>query len=346
MGKKGFLQRCELLPVNVIATALGFATLSNMWAAALGFPWVRVITHILAAVVWLMAVVKMTRFYQSFKTEYTLFVPCALYATFSMLTMVLGAFVLDIHITGIVTTASVPVLGVIGRAIWLIGVALHTAHFLVFTYRFVIKGGVKLDSFLPTWFVTYMGYLVAVVTGPPMGFNWIMEALMFYGFIVYPLVVIGQLIRIKIKPIPHMFKPTGAIFLAPTSLFFITWLNVAQNMWGWDIPAVVWIAYLIVFITIIRVATLMPSYIRAGFAPGMAALTFPSAIAVVATFRMVGWLAANGMERMAFLLNQFFGIQIYLTTAIMVYVGYNFFFHWRKDPVKPIPADSSAAKLS
>ena len=346
MGKKSFIRQCELLPVNVIATALGFATLSNMWAAALGFPGVRVITHIAAAVVWFMAVVKMTRCFQSFKTEYTLFVPCALYATFSMLTMVLGAFILDMHITGIITTAPLPVLGMIGRALWLAGLVLHVIHLFVFTFRFVIKGGVKIDSFLPTWFVTYMGLLVAVVTGPPMGFDRVLEAVMVYGFIVYPLVVIGQLIRIKIKPIPHMFKPTGAIFLAPTSLFFITWLNVAQNIWGWNIPAVVWIAYVIVFITIIRVATLIPSYIRAGFAPGMAALTFPSAIAVVATFRMTGWLASNGMEEIAFWLNQFFGIQVYLTTAIMVYAGYNFFFHWRKDPVKPAPADSSAAKLS
>ncbi|MDR0512577.1 MAG: hypothetical protein LBG93_05690, partial [Treponema sp.] len=122
MEKKNFFQRCELLPVNVIATALGFATLSNMWAAAFGFPWVRVLTHIAAAVVWFMAVIRMTRYFQSFKTEYTLFVPCALYATFSMLTMVLGAFILDIHITGIVTAASVPLLGVIGRALWLTGV--------------------------------------------------------------------------------------------------------------------------------------------------------------------------------------------------------------------------------
>jgi tellurite resistance protein TehA-like permease len=190
-----------------------------------------------------------------------------------------------------------------------------------------------------------MGYLVAVVTGTPMGFNWILEVLMFYGFIIYPVVVIGQLIRIKIKPIPHMFKPTGAIFLAPTSLFFITWLNVAENMWGWNFPAVTWLAYIIVLVTIIRVATLIPDYIRGGFSPGMAALTFPSAIALVATFRMVGWLGANGMEEIAFWLNQFFAIQAYLTTSIMVYVGYNFFFHWRKDPVKPAPADSSAAKL-
>ncbi|MCL2602741.1 MAG: hypothetical protein FWD91_08015 [Treponema sp.] len=348
MSKNSFIKRCELLPVNVIATALGFATLSNMWALALGFPWVRIVTHVGAAIVWIMAAIKMTRCYPSFKAEYTMVVPCALYATFSMLAMLLGAFILDIHATPIITPNPVPALATVGRAVWIFGLALHAVQVSVFTFRFVIKGGVKLDSFLPTWFVTYMGFLVGVVTGLPVGFPWIMQALMVYGIVVYPLVVIGQLVRIRKKPIPHMFKPTGAIFLAPPSLFFIAWLNVAQNpdLWNLNIPAVVWLSYLIVFVTIIRVATLIPGYIRLGFSPGMAALTFSSAIATVATFRMVGWLNANGMGDIAFWLNQFFGVQMFLTTVIMVYVGYNFYFLWRKDPLKLAPADSSAAKLT
>jgi len=80
----------------------------------------------------------------------------------------------------------------------------------------------------------------------------------------------------------------------------------------------------------------------------LAALTFPTAIALTATFRMIGYLNDTGREWIADLLYHFFGLQLYLTTAIMVYVGYNFLFSFLdsyKTPAKQKASDYTAAKL-
>jgi len=246
--EKGIIQKCALLPVHVIATALGFATLSNMWAAA-GFPGVRGVTMALAALVWLAAIIKMTVHYSAFKADYLLLVPSSLYAAFSMLTMVLGAYLFEFKPEA-------------GQAVWLAGITLHATHLFIFTYRFVIKG-VVLDTFLPTWFVTYMGFMTAVVSGMPLGFRPILQVIMIYGYIVYPIILVGMLVRLFKKPLPGILKPTGAIFLAPTSLFFVSYLNMTAQ----PVDAIVVGVYAILFITIIRVGTLLPGYLRNPFAP-------------------------------------------------------------------------------
>ena len=345
--KKGIIEKCALLPVNVIATALGFATLSNVWANPMvGFPGVRLVTMPLAALVWLAAIIKMTVHFKTFKADYMLLVPSSLYATFSMITMVFGGFLFDYN-------------QVLGQAFWLVGVTLHTIHLCIFTYRFVVKG-VKLDTFLPTWFVTYMGYMTAVVSGWPMRLAEtpfqplmlpILQWVMFYGFIVYPIVVLGMLVRLSKKPIPVILKPTGAIFLAPTSLFFISYLNMHSlfNLPQQTHHAIIVAAYIAVFITLIRVGTLLVSYLRGPFAPGLAALTFPTAIAAVATMRMVMYLnGIEGLEGAATLLGHFFGVQLFITTAIMVYIGFSFLLAFL-DSCKSSPkasSDYSAAKLN
>jgi len=247
-----------------------------------------------------------------------------------MLTMLIGAFVFEY-------------VQIAGQVIWLSGVALHTVHLCIFTYRFVVKG-VILDTFLPTWFVTYMGFMTAIVSGMAMGFLPILQAIMIYGYIVYPIILVGMLVRIYKKPLPVILKPTGAIFLAPSSLFFVSYLNMTPQ----PIDAIVVGVYIIVFITIIRVAMLLPSYLRVPFGPGLAALTFPSAIALVATFRMIGYLNVTGREEIAGLLHHFFGVQLYITTAVMVYIGYKFlslFLESYRPPAAPAPSNYSAAKL-
>ena len=326
----GILKKCALLPVGAIATAVGLATLSNVYASAIGLPGVRVATMVIVSLVWLAAIIKMTVHFKTFKADYILLVPSSLYATFSMLTMLIGAFIFDY-------------LPVVGQVIWLIGVVLHTLHLLIFTYRFVIKG-IKLETFLPTWFVTYMGYLVSIVSGTGIGFDSLLQGIMIYGAIVYPIIFISMLVRLFKRPLPSILKPTGAIFLAPCSLFFVSYLNVAQQ----PIDAIVIGAYAVVFITIIRVATLLLSYLRGPFMPIQASLTFPTAIALVATFRMVGYLNDTGREVIATALHHFFGLQLYFTTAIIVYVGYKFLsmlLDSYKKVQKVEPANFDIAKL-
>lgn len=68
----------------------------------------------------------------------------------------------------------------------------------------------------------------------------------------------------------------------------------------------------------------MPGFFSFEFNPGFAGLTFPMAIGIVASTKMAGLLTAQGYEFLGNIAKQISGIQIYMTTAIISFVLYNF----------------------
>ena len=302
---KDMIKKCEKLPVGAIATAVGFATLSNVYAAN-GFPGVRHVTMLGVMFVWAAALIKITVHRKAFLKDYSNVVLASLYGTFTILTMILGSYIFGFQ-KGI------------GRVIWLVGVTLHVIHILIFTFKNVLKG-IKRDTFIPSWFVTYVAFLVSVVVGADKGMPKLLTAFIYYGFAIYLVVFPSMVYRVIKYPIPEEFGMTKAIFLAPSSLLFVGYLNVVEN----PVHAIVFTIYGILCVTIIYIAYKLPSFLEKPFSPGHAALTFPSAIALVATFRMSGFLMTNGWQTLGRLLRQFFGIQLWVTTAVIAYVGYNF----------------------
>jgi exfoliative toxin A/B len=71
----------------------------------------------------------------------------------------------------------------------------------------------------------------------------------------------------------------------------------------------------------------LPQFFAVEFNPGFAGLTFPMAIGIVASARMSGFLKNQGMEDWANIVGQIQGIQIYVTTAIIGFVLFNFVKH-------------------
>lgn len=300
------IKKAENLPVGAIATAVGLATLSNVFAAALGMQSVRHVTMFLTSFVWFAAVIKIIVYRKAFLSDYSNVVPASLYATVTMLTMILGNYIFSFH-EGI------------GRVIWLVGVVIHAIHILIFTYRNIIKG-VKLDTFVPSWFVTFVAFLVSGVVGADKGMPTLMTGFIIYGLIIYAIIFPCMVIKVAKVGILPQFELTRTIFLAPTSLVFVTLLNAVENPPHW----LVFTLYGILFLTILYMTTKIPKFLATPFNPGHGALTFPTAIALVATFRMGGFLINNGYAQLGQWVNHLFGIQLWVTTAIMAYVAFNF----------------------
>ena len=299
------IRKIEKLPVGATATCVGLGTLANVWFAQ-GFDAVRYITMVGITLVWIAAMIKLFFFNKALREDYVNVVPGSLYATYSMLTMIVGSFIVDFNFQ-------------LGRGIWLFGVILHIIHILIFTYLNVLKG-IKINTFLPSWFVTYMGFLVSTVVGTPMGMDALRSAILTYGLIMYCVIFTAMVIRTIAKPYPEQFKLTFAIFFAPTSLLFVSYLNVAAEPLTW----VVFTLYGIILATIVAVAIKLPGFLRNGFTPGHAALTFPPAIALVASFRMSQFLHGIGMETLGEIVFDIFSVQKYITTAILAFVAYGF----------------------
>lgn len=299
------MERLERIPVPVLPTFVGALTLSNIYSG-LNFTWVRHLTMWAATIILLIYIVKIIKFPKTCLNEYKTVVPCSLYAGFTMVLMILGSYYFDY----------VPVFG---KAIWAVGLAGHAIHILVFTYRNVVKSR-NIDTFVPSWFVTYNGIMVSCVVGGAMNAAHILKYVVYYGIIIYVILIpimIWRLLTVEVKaPVYH----TMAVVLAPCSLCVVSYLNVIPN----PNPILLYFLYACVLASVLFIVLKLPKFFSFSFAPGFAGLTFPMAIGTVATNKMSAFFAAAGQEQLAGMTSQLFGIQLYLTTMIVGYVLLNF----------------------
>ncbi|MDV4150606.1 TDT family transporter [Clostridium sp. AL.422] len=304
--KNNLLKKIENIPVPLLPTMVGAATLSNVYST-LGYSWIRHLTMWVATIILLTYLVKIIAFNNTCKKEYSNTVPASLYAGFTMITMILGSYYFDYN-------------NFLGKSLWSIGLILHTVHLLIFIYRNVIKGFNK-DTFVPSWFVTFNGIMVSVVVGSNMNEPFIGKIVLYYGILALMIIMPFMILRLVKHPIKEAFYHTQAILLAPSSLCVVSYLNVVEN----PNKLVISLLYLVVFVTLLYVLYKLPGFFSFKFTPAFAGLTFPMAIGIVASVKMAGFLTNSGYEAIGNVIKQISGIQIYITTAIIGYVLFNFF---------------------
>ncbi|MEG0085542.1 MAG: transporter, partial [Niameybacter sp.] len=153
MPQKSFTSKLAHLPVAILPTMVGVATLSNAWNAQ-GFTWVRHLSMWAAALILLCYIGKIICHFKIVQNEYAATVPASLYAGLTMIIMIFGNYIFDFN-------------PFVGKGLWSLGLGLHAIHLLFFIYRNVIKN-FDSNTFVPSWFVTFNGIMVATVTGVPM----------------------------------------------------------------------------------------------------------------------------------------------------------------------------------
>lgn len=299
------IKRLEKMPVPVLPTFVGALTLSNVYNG-MGFSTVRHLTMWAATIILILYIVKIITYPKVCVNEYKNTVPCSLYAAFDMILMILGSYYFD-YLPGF------------GKTLWAIGLGIHVVHLLVFTYRNVIKER-NINTFVPSWFVTYNGIMVSCVVGGAMNAAGILKYVVYYGIIIYFILIpimIWRLIKVEIKDSVYH---TMAVVLAPCSLCVVSYLNVIKE----PKAAMVYLLYACVLASLVFVVVKLPKFFAYSFVPGFAGLTFPMAIGIVASQKMAGYLTGIGNESLAKTVTQISGIQIYLTTMIIGYVLVNF----------------------
>lgn len=299
------LDRLQRMPVPVLPTFVGALTLSNVYNS-MGYPWVRHLTMWVATVVLILYIIKLVAYPKVCLEEYKTTVPCSLYAGFTMVLMILGSYYFDF----------VPALG---KGMWVAGLAIHAVHILIFTYRNVIARR-DVNTTVPSWFVTYNGIMVSCVVGGAMNAAGVLKYVVYYGILIYFILIpimIWRLLTVEVKPPVYH---TMAVVLAPCSLCVVSYLNVIPD----PIPALVYVLYACVLISLAFVIFKLPRFFSFPFVPGYAGLTFPMCIGIVATTKMSSYLAGQGNEALAGALTQLSGFQVYITSMIVGYVLLNF----------------------
>ena len=299
------MSRLEKIPVPCIATFLSFLTLGNVYGG-LGFVWLRYLIMALGTIFMICYILKMILFPRTCLNEYDLTIPASLYGAFSMVLMVLGSFFYEIGFP-------------FGKILWFIAVAIHFVHIIVFTVKHAFGKVILPKNFLnmmPSWYVTYNGWMVACVTGGKMGAGPILKLITIYGCIIYVVILPFMLWRLFNIEIKNAAYHTMAVLLAPCSLCVVSLINVN----GQNNGIVLKFMYVCVLLSLAFILYKLPDFFSFDFYPGFAGLTFPMAIGVVASQKMAGFLTESGKEALGNAVTQLAGLQIFVTTMLVGYV--------------------------
>lgn len=305
MSNEGWIQKLERMPVPILATMVGAATLSNVFAG-LGFSLIRHITMIAATAVLLFYLLKIVKYRGTFINEYKNTVPASLYAGLTMLLMILGSYYFAYSPS-------------VGKMMWAVGLALHAVHILIFTFRNILTNR-EAETFVPSWSVTYNGIMVGCVVGGVMQEPEILKIVTYYGIAVYFMLLPFLLWRLTTREIKDGVYHTQAIVLAPCSLCLVSYLNVIPE----PNQMLVYLLYCCVLVSLMFVLYKLPKFFSYAFYPGFAGLTFPMAIAIVASTKMAAYIGGAGNSSLSGIITQISGVQIYVTTAIIGFVLFNF----------------------
>lgn len=307
------LNKLEKMPVPLLPATVGACTLANVYFG-MGYTWIREITIIIATIIWFVYLIRFFTVTDTVKKEYLATVPSSLYAGFTMLMMIFGNYYFNHN-------------EIIGKGFWFSGVILHSIHIVIFTYRNIFKG-VNMDTFVPSYFVTYNGIMVSVVMGKVMNQPMLLKIITIYGIAIFLLLLPFMIYRLFKYEIKDMFYHTQAILLAPSSLCTVSYILAFENKNIYLLG----LLYILVLGAFIFIIYKLPKFFSFNFMPTYAGMTFPMAIGIVATLRMSEVVGKLGYIELSSVLTQLSGIQLYLTTGI-IFFYYIKMINWIRENV-------------
>lgn len=263
-------------PVPAAGLMLGLAAAGNL-VQSYGEVY-RSMFGALSAVLFVLMIAKIIKYPKGVTQALDNPVVASVFPTFSMAIMLLSTYLKPYAQTA-------------AFIVWIIGFAFHVALIIWFTKKYVLN--FKIKQVFPSWFIVYVGIVVASVTGPVFKMNAIGQLAFWFGLATYLVLLVTVLYRvIKIKGIAEPARPTLAIFAAPASLLLAGYINSFQtkNM------AIVWVLMVLSLVMYIGVVITMFKLLRVEFYPSYSAFTFPFVISGIAMKLTNGFLTKSGQE--------------------------------------------------
>jgi len=305
MENQSLVANLERVPIAVVPTMMGLTALSNAWGGQ-GFAWINNISMTIGGLVWLLYMGKVLFHWKTCRQEYQNPVLASMYCATAILMIILSTWLAQWFFTP-------------AKVLHLAATAVQAGFVLLFTYRHILRG-VNRETFVPSWYVTYVGIFIAPVLGSGVfDLPVIYTLILWYGVAAYFIFLGPMLIRLR-RPLPTPALHTRNVMLAPASLVPTTYLSVVAE------PNLYIVMGLMVlfFLTLAYVFWSVPLFFSVSFQPSFAALTFPNVAAALMLFQVSGYLAGLGFDGPAWAFHQMGGIYMYLTTAVVVFVVFHF----------------------
>ena len=316
------------VPIPTAGVALGLAALGNLLQ-----PYAEV-AHIVCGALSLflvaMIVAKVVLFPSMIRDDLQNSIFASVSATFFMTLMQLAGYLAPVAI--------VPAFG-----LWCAAIA---GHFLLmgwFTAHFIRR--FKLAEVFPTYFICYVGIIVAAVTSPVFGMEAFGRGIFWFGLACFAVLLATVVARYLKHEIPEPARPLFCIFAAPMGLSLVGYLAVTPN----PDPLFVGVLMGLGQVMLVGVATQLPKFIALKFYPSYAAMTFPFVISAMAFGKGVQALYAAGVTIPALpMVEALIALETVFAAVMVTYVFVHymrFFFGTPKGAKAPAPAAEAPAVL-
>lgn len=273
--RKGCLMKTILkkVPIPMAGLALGLAALGNLLQ---GFSSdIRLLCGAVSAILWTLVMIKIALFPEMIRKDLSNPIVASVSGTVFMTAMQLAVY-------------AKPIFGEYAVLIWFAAISGHAALIVWFSWTYMRH--LKLSNVYPTFFIAYVGIVVASVTAPQFGMEWLGMMIFRFGFAVYMLLLVLVSARYILRTVPLAARPLFCIYTAPMSLCLTGYLSVA-NPTSPVIPITMGIlAQVLYALVLIR----LPKLLRLPFFPSFAAFTFPFVITATGLKTLLAWLEGAG----------------------------------------------------
>lgn len=263
------------VPIPTAGLALGFAALGNLLQ-----PYTEIAHMVcggLSVFLMIMLTAKVILFPSMIRDDLQNSILASVSATFFMTLMQLAGYLAPVAI--------VPAFG-----LWCVAIVGHFVLMTWFTARYIRR--FKLSEVFPTYFICYVGIIVAAVTSPVFGAQAFGRGIFWFGIACYVVLLAVVTTRYIKHEIPEPARPLFCIYAAPLGLSLVGYLSVMPD----PNPLFVAIVMGLGQIMMLGVATQLPKFVALKFYPSYAAMTFPFVITAMALGKGVQTLYAAGFS--------------------------------------------------
>lgn len=297
------LKKLENYPIGICGTSLAFITLSNCWLIN-GIKFLKPISIIFAICALSLMLLRIVLYPKKILEEIKNPVLGSFYPTIDMAGLLIASYFLDVA-------------PAFAKTLWLLCIAIHLILFVVFL-AFRVKN-FKVTDMVPSWFVILIGVVVACASSTGMGYPVLAKYLFYFGFFWYVVAWPIMLYRVyKCEKIEEHKLPTIGVMAAPASLCIVGYITSFAN----PNPYVLGFLIITSLFNLVLVYTYITDFIKNGFKPIYAALTFPLAISVLAMYKTSAYVNGLGFNGSVFKLLG--DMEIFIATYVIFYVLNNF----------------------
>ncbi len=255
-------QILKKLPLPVTGLMLALATLGNLLGGY--HPALKLFCGGIAGILFVLVSLKCLVYPGSFKEGLKHPIVSGVLCTYPMGIMVLSVYLIPLSKIG-------------AMSLWFMAIIMHFILLALFTKRFMLN--IELEKVFPSYFIVYVGFVVASVTAPAYGMQSTGRLLFWAGLInfiwLFP-IVLKRLRDMGIDKPPA--KPTRAILCAPASLCLAGYMSSFSD----KATLMVWALLCTASLLYVYVLSQMPGLLKSAFFPSFSAFTFPLVISALA----------------------------------------------------------------